>query len=952
ADAQERIEAFAGRVSVAAVNGASSTVVAGEPAALEELVAACEADGIRARRIPVDYASHSPQVESVREELLRVLDGITPVSSRVPFYSTVEAEPVDTAGLDAGYWVRNLRQTVEFERTTRTLLDHGYSVFVESSAHPVLTMAIGETAESTGTEITAVGSLRRDEGGPRRFLTSLAEAFAGGVAVDWSPVTEGAHTVELPTYAFQHQRYWMEPGDDTTAGAAAPRDAAEASFWAAVEGENLDRIAETLQVDPEQPLRSVLPALSGWRRRSQERSEVDSWRYTVAWHPVPDPVAPTLTGNWLAVVPTSGADDPAVRGALHALETHGAGLIRLDVDAADADRATLLARIRETVGDGEAPAGVLCLWPLDDTSPHPDHPSLSAGVMGSLALLQALGDAGLTAPLWCVTQGAVAVDDTDPRPGRIQAQIWGLGRVAALEQAALWGGLVDLPPDADDAALTRLVAALAGTDGEDQIAVRRAGALGRRMVRDRLGGGTPARPWTPRGTVLITGGTGALGTLLARWCARNGAEHLVLTSRRGPEAPGAAELEAELTALGAKVTIAGCDIADHDELAALVNRVEAEGPPIRAVVHTAAHIDLGPLDSATPADFAAAFAAKVEGAEHLDRIFDRDTLDAFVLYSSIAAFWGSGYHGAYAAANAHLDAMAYQRRARGLTATSMAWGVWRPVDIKESYAAERMAISERAQAQGLPFLEPDLGIAALKQSLDNDDTFVALANIDWEQFVSLFTMARPTRLLDALPEATRVMRQLREAAAEDPADEAGAAELRQRLAPLPAEERDRILLDLVRSHAAAVLGHPTTDEVKPGHPFRDLGFDSLTSVELRNRLGRATGLKLPATLAFDHPTPNALVGLLRAELLQETAATAESVHTDIDRMAAALTDLDVDDLGRAAITERLQALLAQWTGSQVTVSDGGAGDESVADRLESASDDEMFAFIREELGRS
>ncbi|MFT2018187.1 type I polyketide synthase [Streptomyces sp. 796.1] len=957
AEAEARIAPYGERVTVAAVNGPSATVVAGEPAALDELVAGCEAAEIRAKRIPVDYASHTPQVESVRDELVRVLADVAPRTAAIPMYSTVTAEPIDTAGLDAAYWVTNLRQPVEFARTTGALLDHGYAVFVECSAHPVLTMAIGESAERAGTEVVAVGSLRRAEGGVRRWCASLAEAHAGGVAVDWSAATPGARTVELPTYAFQHQRYWIE-SDADPATAVALRDPAEDAFWAAVDGADLPHLAATLQVAPEAPFSSVLPALTAWHRRSQQRSEVDSWRYTVGWHPLPDVPASALHGRWLAVVPAERTDDPAVRGALRALEQYGAEVVRLDVTAADADRARLTARLTESVGTGTGAdlAGVLSLWALDDASPHPDHPSLNAGVMGSLALLQAIGDTGLTAPLWCVTRGAVALDAADPRPSRIQAQVWGLGRVAALEQARLWGGLVDLPADAeaDGPALTRLVSVVAGLDGEDQVAVRRTGLHGRRMVRDLLGGGRPARDWQPRGTVLITGGTGALGTLLARWCAQHGAEHLVLTSRRGPDAPGAAELADELTALGAKVTIAACDIADHDELAALVDRVRAAGPPIRAVVHTAAHIDLGPLDGARPADFADAFAAKVAGAEHLDRIFADDTLDAFVLYSSIAAFWGSGYHGAYAAANAHLDALAEQRRARGLTATSMAWGVWRPVDIKESYAAERLAISERAQAQGLPFLEPDLGIAAFKQSLDNDDTFVALANIDWQQFVSLFTMARPTRLLDALPEATRVLRALREAAAAEPADaSAAAAELRGRLAPLPAEERGRILLDLVRTHAAAVLGHPTTDDVAPGQPFRDLGFDSLTSVELRNRLGRATGLKLPATLAFDHPTPQALVALLRAELLQESAASAESVHTDIDRMAAALTGLEVDDIGRQAITERLSALLAQWTGSQVTVA-GGEETEgaSVAERLESASDDEMFAFIRDELGRA
>ncbi|WP_345655884.1 SDR family NAD(P)-dependent oxidoreductase, partial [Streptomyces tremellae] len=227
AEVQERLAVWGGRLSVAAANGPASVVVSGDAHALGELLARCERDGVRARRVPVDYASHSAQVEAIEEVLLRDLAGIAPRSSAVPFYSTVTGGVLDTAELDAAYWYRNLRRTVRFDETVRGLLDDGFQLFVEAGAHPVLTMGIEQTAEDHGTRAAVVGSLRRGEGGPARFLTSVAEAYAGGADVDWRAVFAGtgAHRVDLPTYAFQRRRYWLGSegrgaGDLSSAGLA------------------------------------------------------------------------------------------------------------------------------------------------------------------------------------------------------------------------------------------------------------------------------------------------------------------------------------------------------------------------------------------------------------------------------------------------------------------------------------------------------------------------------------------------------------------------------------------------------------------------------------------------------------------------------------------------------------------------------------------------------------
>ncbi|MEV6537339.1 type I polyketide synthase, partial [Streptomyces sp. NPDC051639] len=217
-DVEARLVGWESRLDVAAVNGPSSTVVAGDADAIVDFVAACRADEVRARQVPVDYASHSAHVERIEAELLDVLAPITPRRARIPFYSTVDAALTDTTTLDAGYWYRNLRHTVRFEETVRLLVDDGFGTFVESSAHPVLTMGIQETAD-----VVAVGSLRRDDGGLARFLTSAAELFVHGTSVDWAPLFEGtgAQQVDLPTYPFQHQHYWAPTSPAGTGDAAA-----------------------------------------------------------------------------------------------------------------------------------------------------------------------------------------------------------------------------------------------------------------------------------------------------------------------------------------------------------------------------------------------------------------------------------------------------------------------------------------------------------------------------------------------------------------------------------------------------------------------------------------------------------------------------------------------------------------------------------------------------------
>ena len=875
---RERFDGYArrwpGRLCVAAVNGPTSLVVSGEVAAVEELRAVLDAEGVWVRPISARLASHSRHVEPVEGRILADLSGVTAGASRIPMHSTVTAGLFDTRDLDAAYWYRNLRRPVEFARTVRGLLEQGFTSFVEISAHPVLAFGIRETADAvTGAEPLVVPTLLRGENGLDRFVTSLAELHVGGGRVEWNGQA-GGRPVDLPTYAFQHRRYWLEAEQSD---AQAPVAAEEAAFWSAVEDGDVAALAESVQatgLNPGSPLGEVLPALSSWRHRRAAQTSLDDWHYRIGWEPLPAPAGAAAPACWLLAVPRYDAvAEHTARLITDALAAHGGQAVRWDVDPARDDRGTLAAQLLRLLDGRPRPRGILSLLALDQRA-HPAHPAAPAGTAATLALLHATLDADQALPLHLLTSGAVAVDEADLLTSPVQAMVWGMGRVIGLEHPDRWGGLIDLPPSPDPAALELLCALLSAGGDEDQIAIRPGGAHVRRLVRAAPGANTGS--WTPQGTVLVTGATGTLGPHIARWLSGCGAEHLVLTSRRGAQAPGMAELRAELGASGTRLTLAACDISDRADLARLLTGLTEQGHQVRSVVHAATLIDLAPLSGIDLARFERSLTAKACGAAHLDELLADQELDAFVLFSSVASIWGSGDHGAYAAANAYLDALAEQRRARGLPATSVAWGVWH---VQDPYRPKSVD-PEQLRLRGLPFMDADQAFTALGRAVARDETCVTVVPVEWESFVPAFTSARARPLLAGVPQARRLMQT---AAARPPERQAEQGpSLRARLDALTESEREDYTVDLVRSAVAAVLGYPSGESVGAHRAFRELGLDSLGAIKVRTRLSEESGQRLPATLVFDHPTPSALAAYLRAEVERQEPATAAPDGLDED----------------------------------------------------------------------
>ncbi len=1147
-DVRERLAAWEERLWVAAVNGPATTVVAGDAAALRELAAVCDGDGVRAREIDVDYASHTPHVETIREEVLQRLAGVAPAATEVAFYSTVTGRALeDDALVDADYWFRNLRQPVWFADAVGALVDAGYTTFIEAAPHPVLTGAIEEVLHERGTTGVVVGTLRRDEGDWSRVVRSVAQAWVGGVDVNWSPLVPPGHVVELPTHPFQRRRYWLDNGASTTTAAPAGLEAAdhplldtateladgsgvlctgrislrthpwladhtvagavllpatafvELALRAGVEvgcdtlGELLleaplvlhERGSVSVQVVVEAPegserrpftvhARAHGDDTGPWQRHasgafeSAARSSIDD---TGPWPPAATPVGlddgyqrlaergyeygPTFRGLralWrdgdaiLAEValpddvsdtaPSFGihpalldavshalllaSDDDTLRlpFSLNGLTLHATGATQLRARLAPAGGDAVSLVLSDPAGAPVATVDQLVtkpvdrnalatahkrstdsLFSLDWVSAPPEPPAVSGARVAVLgdgetglatqngphhrdltALVTALdlgeptpdvvfaecpeGQArGLAAAtgevtrhvlellqMWLaddrfaqsrlvvVTRGAVAATPAEDVARLAQASVWGLVRSAQSEHPTRFT-LLDLGGDieAPDPALPTLAAAIAD---EPQLAYRGGAGYVPRLGRVRGDTLTGAPELDPQGTVLITGGTGELGALVARRLVdQHGARRLVLLSRSGAGAAGADTLSAELTAMGAHVAIEQCDAADRDSLGVVLSAIPTEHP-LTMVVHAAGVLDDATVTALTTEQLDRVLAAKVAGAVNLHELTADQPLTGFVTFSSMMGIVGGPGQGNYAAANTFLDALAQHRGANGTPGLSLAWGLWEADGAITAHLSD--ADRRRMARDGLTPIPREDGQELFDTALGAPGGIAVPA---WLNLAALRARATSD---DGVP---AVLRGLVGDAAPVPAATAQPATtgegLAERLAASPTVARHTMVLELVRAQVATVLGNENADSVAPDRAFSELGFDSLTAVELRNRISKATGLRLPATLVFDYPTPDGLARYLLDQLAPEPGSGGGTASLDeIDRLERVLLSMEPDGDTSDQVTARLQALLTKWQDSV------GGADAADGHDLEAASDDELFDLLDKELGTS
>ena len=821
--------------------------ISGDAAALDAVIAELEGRGVFCRRVKVDVASHSPHVDELRADLMSALVDLAPRRATVKLYSTVTGAVDDGASLGAEYWARNLRQPVLFSTAIRRLAADGLDAFIEMSSHPILLAAVQDSLQDAGGEgVLRLPSGRREEDERVVIRESLAALWVHGYRLDWSRLfptpshSTSSRVVSLPTYPWQRERFWLE--------AAGPRTPSLA----------------------DQPSLTVASAVDSAHPQAGTVAELF---HRVEWRPSARPAAAARPhGRWLIV---ADGEQPAAALAARLKAAGEECVVRSAVHA-------LRRELGETLASEPPITGCVHLASvgIDPHASPTEGLAADNGWASALALVQAVVErAAPVAPrLWLVTRGAQRIS-TDHGPVSLGAAAeWGFGAAIGYEHPALQTTRVDLEWRPDTMDMASLAEELLGADAEDQIALRGATRYVARLIRrappdaPSVSGETLV---SPEGAYLVTGGTGGIGLVLARWLVDRGARHLTLMGRRPPSPQVDAVVEG-LRSMGVEVSVARGDVTRRED----VQRVVAESArhrPLRGVIHAAGALDDGLLADLNHERFTRVLATKADGAIHLDEATHNSTLDFFVCFSSVVGVLGSPGVLNYGVANAALDAVAAQRGGPRHPMLSIAWGPWSQLGMADRRNAARelggLTVSEATEALQRILAAPDTGYLVMR-----------------------FDAARWSR---AFPGgASSLLRELNAAAR--PAAKATTALDRIRAAA-PGERR-ALLERHLQEHVAHVL-RVAVGRVDRSVLLKDLGLNSLLSLELRNRLETSLGITLPATLVWNYPTVAAVamhleerLGLAALGVERQTAETADA--PELERLLVEIQGLSDDEVHR------------------------------------------------------
>lgn len=857
-------------VDIAAINGPGDVTIAGKATVVNEIIARLQARGIRCRILSVSHAFHSPLMEPMLPAFAATLGATRLHAPTTGFVSNLSAGLI-TGVPDADHWLRHVRAPVRFydgmlaaDAALAAADDEPVDiVYVEIGPKPALIGLARDYLATTDREGKRrrfwVPTLRAGHDAVEQALAAAGAVHVHGGAVDWTAIVSPAQgrRARLPSYPFQRQRFPLRADVDYELGAAA----------AAVRDSQL----------------------------------------TTVWQP--QAIASTDAGNkqrWLI----ASTDVNAASGLSGALA--GLGVQAITAVPATADRQTLphdlgfdftsAADWDRTVQDLAGAANesaidaIVYLVPASADG-HDPATAFSAAVGGALELLAALARRrAAVPPVWLVSTGAQAVDETMRFEALAGAGLWGLARCVAAEAPALIGGIVDLDPAADLAASARSLrdeVAAAGT--REQVAYRGTVRHVARLEPDPAAAANEHVAIRADASYLVTGGLGGLGLEIAQWLATRGARHLVLVGRR-PPAPPAAAILSTLRDAGVEVHVVNADVGDGAAMDAEFARLRDTTPPLAGVIHAAGTIDDATLAEQSAAHLARVATTKVSGAWNLHRLTAAMPLDFFVMFSSAASILGSPGQANYGASNAFMDGLAVARRGAGLPAVSLNWGPWAEVGL-----AAAPGIAQHLEKRGLTGLPPERALEWLAQLLAPAAAQLVVIRADWPAYLAQIHPAPP--LFARLGDDT---------AGPDPAATPDFVPWPQLFNEIHPDEHLRRLIREIRCGVAAAVGLAEEESIDPDLGFFDLGFDSLMAVELKSFIEVRAGMALPTSVVFDYPTINKLSAYVAQELgLGVARGDSAPAPAEPDALAE-LDGLSDDDVG-ALLDDELEALLDDGT---------------------------------------
>ena len=838
AEARILIEAEDNHLSIAAHNSPSSCTVSGDRQQVEVLLERLQKRGIFCRQLPVDLAFHSQHMDRIMALLAAELKDLRAHESEIPIYSTVTGSLISGSELDADYWRRNMRDTVQFATAIDKLAGQQPQIFLELSPHPVLAGNISECLRDAGLEAHTLASLRRGQPERASMLESLGYIYAQGGKVDWQGLLgEVGSCVQLPTYKFKRERYWLEAGGNAQPEFSPPTK------------------TEDQAVHPPVPA-PASTSDAGAETASIPGFDIDDCAYGISWTQKDLAGKCDGGGSWLIVADQGGVGE-ALGKTIREL-----GGNSYTVSAGELPAGDIFEAVPE--GDLRSLRGVIHLASLDLPVSAQDDRGLEAAMKlltGDLLNL-AKQIAARTTNLCLVTRGVHVLDSQTTAPNLASWPIWGLGRTLSFENPNIKCKLIDLDGQGQDNPQA-LLADISGDD-EMQVAYRNKERYVLRLTRAPLAC-TEAKPISSTGTYVVTGGLGALGLKLSSWLVEAGARHLALVGRSEPSPEAKALLE-QLRKQGVEIVVTTGDVSCRDDLSSVLSSIRQAMPPIKGLIHAAGTLDDGLLINQSEERFSKVLKPKIQGSWNLHALTRDDDLDFFVLFSSLASVLGSPGQANYAAANAFLDGLAHYRQALGLKALSINWGPWSEVGM-----AARQGSGARLASQGLSGIPPAVGVQWMSSLLAQENAEIVVAAVDWPGWAKAMPLAAVPSWLDNLC-----------VPCQDGGQKPGAGGnghgTREQLLSMPTTERSQAVQDYMCGYLSKILKMPAS-KVPKDQPLNNMGLDSLIALEFEDSLHTELGTTIPMSELLRGPSILELSELVLSQLSVEAQSAQGSLAT-------------------------------------------------------------------------
>lgn len=808
------------KVSIAAINGDNNIVISGVKQAISEIISKLESQGINSKQLTVSHAFHSPLMQPILADFQKVAETITYHQPQIKLVSNVTGQAINHEITKPDYWVNHVIAPVQFIRGIKEVQNQECNIFLEIGAKPILLGMSRHILENEYLHrerketVLCLPSLRLRKSDWSQIIKSLACLYSQGIQINWTNFEQSyqGKTIQLPTYPFQRQSYWLEKNP------------------AANVANNLERV---LNYEP----KATLDYYQVKWQLNQTNLENLSPKFN-------------QSGKWLILTEKNTLG----QAIANFLAAHNQECLLVDLDSDDLKENTnqlqinyqSIASYRQILQQEKALQGIIYL--SDSNSINNSNLTTKEletiqekNYTSILNLIQALEQEAVIAPIWLITRGGQQVNQETLLASSILSHAWwGLSKVIASEHPEYYGGIIDLASSSKSTDANQIITAITNKNKEDYLAIK-----GNKVYVPRLSKTTITKQplkIKEHGYYLITGGYGSLGLQVAQWLANQGAKHLVLLGRK--HSPAAAQQIIEsLAKKGVKIQTIQGDIASYGTVKQIINRSYFD-VPLKGIIHSAGVLEDGLLQNQTWAKFQKVLAPKVHGAWNLHLCTQNLDLDFFVLFSSIASLIGSPGQSNYAVANSTLDAIAQYRQSLGLPALSINWGAWNNGG---------MATAKGFSRQGLDLIDPSQGLAALETLLTNKVSQIGVMSVDWAKLSKAYPYIHQSNYFaELLPSSN------------EKESQTSNTNIYDELLALPLEEREQYLQNYLLIAIANILQIPAQN-LSISQSLFDLGMDSLMLMEAINQLKEDLQLMLYPREFYDRPKIAALAAYLATE---------------------------------------------------------------------------------------